>query len=380
MRSLGAVQPALPDAGHRRVGQGLSMVPETYDNPTRKVPLAMMLPFARSLLAGCAVLLVVACQPAETGAKTVADGGGAAREACDVSRRAELRSLRPELEAAALEAATASRGSGSPALWTMRDEDTTIHFLGTVHLLRPELDWMSPEIEAAIASADTVVFEADTTSPEAQRELMKFYTTQGFFSDGKQLTNFLSEGETAELKAALETVGLPIEALQPHRPWMAAVNISVTQMLDEGFDPEAGVEKVIERAALAHGARFAFLETVEQQLGGLAGLSYCEQVDFLMATVDGVGEGAGALDLLVDEWADGDVNGIGLLMANPEMLGSQPIYDVMMTDRNARWVPQITAMLEEPGTVLIAVGAGHLAGEESVITMLREKGYTVEGP
>ena len=340
----------------------------------------MKLPFARSLLAGCAALFLVACQPADTEAKATAEGGAPGAEACDVSRRAELRQVRPELEAAALEAARASRGSGAPALWTLRDEDTTIHFLGTVHLLRPELNWMSPEIEAAVAAADTIVFEADTTSPEAQRELMKFYTTQGFFTDGTQLTHFLSESETADLKAALETVGLPVEALLPHRPWMAAVNISVTQMLDEGFDPELGVEKVIERAALAHGAGFAFLETVEQQLGGLAGLSYCEQVDFLMATVDGIGEGAGALDLLVDEWADGDVHGIGVLMANPEMLGSQPIYDVMMTDRNARWVPQITAMLDAPGTVLVAVGAGHLAGKDSVIEMLRAEGYEVTGP
>lgn len=244
----------------------------------------------------------------------------------------------------------------------MRDEDTTIHLLGTVHLLRPELEWMTPEIEMAIASADTIVFEADTTSPDAQRELMKFYTTQGFFTDGTQLTSMLSEVETQELTVALETIGLPIEALLPYQPWMAAVNMSVKQMLDEGFDPEAGVEKVIERSAMERGADFAFLETVEEQLGGLAGLGECEQVDFLMATVDGLGEGTATLDLLVDEWADGDVTGLGLMMANPEMLGSQPIYDAMMTDRNTRWVPKITAMLEQPGTILVAVGAGHLAG------------------
>lgn len=334
----------------------------------------MKLPIAHTLLASCAVLILGGCQPSSPGEAVVA------AEACDTTGRAELRAARPELETAALEAARASRGSGAPAMWTMSDEDTTIYLLGTVHLLRPELDWQTPQIEAAIASADTVVFEADITSPEAQRELMKFYTTQGFFTDGGQLTNFLSDSETAELEAALEKVGLPIEALLPHRPWMAAVNISVKQMLDEGFDPEAGVEQVIERAARAHGADFAFLETVEEQLGGLAGLGYCEQVDFLMATVDGIGEGAGALDLLIDEWADGDVTGLGLMMANPEMLGSQPIYDVMLTDRNERWVPQITAMLGEPGTFLVAVGAGHLAGEDSVIKMLRDEGYTVEGP
>ncbi len=347
---------------------------------TRKALLTMKLPFAPILLASCALAILGACGPTVTEEKA-ADVGSAALEApCDDARRAALRTARPDLEAAALEAATASRGGGSPALWTMRDEDTTIYFLGTVHLLRPELEWQTPEIEAAIAAADTVVFEADTTSPEAQRELMKFYTTQGFFTDGTQLTSLLSDAETAELQAALEKVGLPIEALLPHRPWMAAVNISVKQMLDEGFDPEAGVEQVIEKAALEHGANFVFLETVEQQLGGLAGLSHCEQVDFLMATVDGIGEGAGALDLLVNEWVDGDVTGIGLMMANPEMLGSQPIYDVMMTDRNERWVPQITALLDQPGTILIAAGAGHFAGEDSVIKMLRDEGYTVEGP
>ena len=342
--------------------------------------MTMKLSFAQSLLAGCAVFLLAACQPTETADITPESKAAPTSAGCDLARRAELRSARPELEAAALEAATASRGSGAPALWTMQDEDTTIHLLGTVHLLRPGLEWQSPEIEAAISSADKVVFEADTSSPDAQRELMKFYTTQGFYTDGTQLTAMLSETETAELEAALEKVGLPIEALLPHRPWMAAVNISVKQMLDEGFDPEAGVEQVIEREALEQGADFAYLETVEQQLGGLAGLSNCDQVDFLMATVDGIGEGAEALDLLVEEWVDGDVTGLGLMMANPEMLGSQPIYDVMMTDRNVRWVPQITAMLDEPGTILIAVGAGHLAGEDSVIKMLRDEGYTVEGP
>ncbi|KCZ95385.1 GumN family protein [Hyphomonas hirschiana VP5] len=340
----------------------------------------MKLPFADTLLASCALIFLVGCQPSNIDEAPAEASPAVAGEACDAARRAEMRTVRPGLEAAALEAARASRGDGAPALWTLRDDDTTINFLGTVHLLRPELEWQTPEIEAAIAGADTVVFEADTTSPEAQRELMKFYTTQGFFTDGTQLTSLLSDAETAELEGALESVGLPIEALLPHRPWMAAVNISVKQMLDEGFDPEAGVEQVIERAAVAQGADFAYLETVQQQLGGLAGLSHCEQVDFLMATVDGIGEGAGALDLLVDEWADGDVTGLGLMMANPEMLGSQPIYDVMMTDRNERWVPQITAMLDQPGTILIAVGAGHLAGEDSVIKMLRDEGYTVEGP
>lgn len=334
-----------------------------------------------SVLAGCAMFVLSACQP--EAADTPVDLAGPTAEmgiSCGPERRAEMREQRETLEEAALAAARESRGQGSPALWKLSDEDTTIYLLGTVHLLRPEMEWMSPEIEAAILQSDTVVFEADTTSPQAQRDIMQFSVAEGLYNDGTQLTNSLTADEIAELKEGLEIVGLPVEALQPQKPWFAAINISVKQMVDGGFDPESGVEKVIERQAMAQGAGFAYLETIDQQLGGLARLDTCEQVDFLLMTADSLETGTEALDLLIEEWLDGDVHGLGVLMANPDMLGSQAIYDVMMTERNARWVPQITAMLDDPGTKLIAVGAAHLAGEDSVITMLRNEGYTVEGP
>lgn len=332
--------------------------------------------FVHSVLALSVAALLGAC-----GAETPPDPSEMTAEAgCDPSQRIEWRNGRQALEATALDAALESRGGGSPAMWTLSDEDTTLYILGTVHLLRPELNWKSEEIEAAIASADKIVFEADTASLDAQRELIRFYTREGVFTDGTQLTSLLTAAEQAELAEALQTIEWPIEAVKPMRPWRAAVDISVKAMMDEGFDPNSGVEKVIERAAMERGAEFAFLETVEQQLGGLAGLDICEQVNFLMVTADSLGDGSATLDLLVEEWADGDVNGIGLMMANPEMIGSQAIYDVMITERNRLWVPQITAMLDEPGTVLIAVGAGHLAGEHSVVKLLRDEGYTVEGP
>lgn len=87
------------------------------------------------------------------------------------------------------------------------------------------------------------------------------------------------------------------------------------------------------------------------------------------------------LDQLVAEWADGDVAGIGVMVASPEGVGySREAYDALLVNRNARWIPKIEAMLDSPGTVFIAVGAGHLAGPDSVIEMLRTEGYEVDGP
>jgi len=300
-----------------------------------------------------------------------------------VSPEDKLAAHKAEQEAlydAAIAAAEASRGAGEPAVWTLADEDTTIRIMGTVHFLRPDLDWQTDAINTALREADTLVFEADVSSPEAASEMINFVSSKAIFTDGRQLTSLLDKTQTAELKEALDYLGFPLDAMQTFRPWYAAVTLSVLQMQKDGFDPTAGVEQVLEKEGKAAGKSFAYLETVEQQLGRFADLPDDEQVDFLIGSAESIEEGSEMLDVLVSEWQDGDVNGLGLLMSNPEMMGSEAIYDALLKARNEDWVPKIEAMLDEPGTVLIAVGAGHLAGKDSVIQLLRADGYEVAGP
>ena len=280
----------------------------------------------------------------------------------------------------ALAQAQASRGAGEPALWTLSDEDTTLHIFGTVHLLRPGLDWRSDALDAALTDADTIVFEADVTSQAAASEMMKFISTEGMLGGGQQLSNLLSDLEKAELQKALDHVGLPLGAIEPMKPWWAAVNLSVLQIQSEGYDPNSGVEMVIGAEAREADKSFEYLETIDEQLGRLANMPTDVQVDFLISSAESIEEGGEVLDTLVSEWVDGDVNGIGLLMSNPDMMGSDEVYDALLKARNEIWVGKIEAMLDEPGTSLIAVGAGHLAGDDSVIKLLEAKGYEVEGP
>jgi uncharacterized protein len=338
---------------------------------TRLIPAAL----------AASALLVGACEQQDAGATAPVEAAEATAAACERSADpAGLAATLAEAEARAVAAAKASRGAGKPAIWTLKDEDTTLYFLGTVHLLRPDLEWRSAEIDAAIAAADTIVLEVDTTSPEAGREMMKFVGAQGMFTDGTQLSSLLTEEETAQLTVALESLELPIDAIQPMRPWYAAINISVMQLMRDGFNPASGVETTIEAEAKEHGAAFDYLETVDQQLGEFARLDNCAQVEFLMATANALNQGTEMLDLLVSEWVDGDAAGLGALLASPEAFGSDAAYTALLTNRNARWTPLVAGMLDEPGTRLIAVGAGHLVGDDSVIAMLRAQGFEVSGP
>jgi hypothetical protein len=232
-----------------------------------------------------------------------------------------------------------------------------------------------------LTDADKIVFEVDMNSEAAQRSIMTDFLARGMFQDGRTLKGVLADDDEAVISAAFDSVGVPIDAMNTFEPWMASVNLGVMKLVADGYDPESGVESVIEAEALAAGKSFGFLETISQQADAFDLLNEDDQISMLYESALMLDESPQMLDLLVSEWADGDIEGIASLVASPDGVGfSGPVYESLLVNRNRNWVPQIEAMLDEPGSILIAVGAGHLAGPDSVITMLRDKGYEIEGP
>ena len=319
---------------------------------------------SRLLLAGSAVLALSlsACQ-----AKTDA----AAPMAGDMSKEELVAMMQ-----GAMADAKATKGSGTPAMWTFSDEDTTVNIMGTVHLLKPDVVWKSPAITDALAKADTLVLEADVASPESQAGLQKLVMEYGIFSDGETLSTVLEEDDKAAVSAALEANGIPMQAMDTMKPWMVSLQLGMMQIMQAGYDPQSGVETKL--MAEAGDKKLSYLESVETQIKTLGGAPIDEQVQGLMATLGTLDLGEEYLDTLVAEWADGDVKGIGAMMSNPAIFGTQDAYDALLTTRNKNWIPGIKALLDEPGNKLVAVGAGHLAGPDSVIGMLRDEGIKVK--
>ena len=317
------------------------------------------------------VLSVSACG----GGSTVSDGAASA---------SQERPSKEELLVGfndSLAEAQQSQGPGAPAMWRLADEDTTIHLFGTVHLLRPELEWRTDAFDQAVAAADRIVFEVDMKSAEAQRAIATDFLQRGMFDDGRTLKEVLDADDEAVISAAFDSLGVPIDAMNTFEPWMASVNLGVMKLVNDGYDPNSGVESVIEAEATEAGKAFGYLEEISQQTDAFDLLPEDEQISMLYETALLLDESPRMLDLLVDEWADGDIEGIANLVANPDGYGfTDAAYQAVLVKRNEAWVPQIEAMLDQPGSVFIAVGAGHLAGPDSVVTMLRDKGYEVEGP
>ena len=257
-----------------------------------------------------------------------------------------------------------------PALWRVSDADTTIYLFGTVHALPQASNWYDGRIERAFASADELVTEIDVSSAAGSAEALQ---TASLLPEGQSLRALMKDDDREQYEAALVGLGLPVEALDRYEPWFAAVTLSLLPLLRSGYDTQSGVELSLSGRA-GEKSRGA-LETIEQQVALFDTLPQEAQLAYLDETVEKLDQAASTLDAMVAEWVEGDAIALAALL-NAEM-ADPVLYERLLTARNANWAGWIENRLQQPGTVFIAVGAGHLAGAGSVQDQLRRRGVKV---
>ncbi len=264
-----------------------------------------------------------------------------------------------------------------PALWLVKDADTNIYLFGTVHVLKPEMKWQTPAFTRAFSASEVLYQEADV-SESVQQKLAALLPSIAFYADGRTLMDVLNDDDEKEVMEAAEIVGLPPEALTRMKPWFAAIALSQMQMIKTGYRAESGVDPVLTKKANTVGKPIRHFETAEQQLRMLASLPEDSQIQFLVAGSEAIEETPDLLDDLVEDWAEGDVAGIADLMSDEEAVGGRILLERILIDRNQNWAEEIDELMErEPGTFMIAIGAAHLAGEDSVVDLLRKQGKQV---
>lgn len=270
------------------------------------------------------------------------------------------------------DAATTTSAAAKPALWKVADEDTTIYLFGTVHILPKGINWAGPAITGALAESDQLITEIPTGA-EAEAAMQQMALAKGMLPQGSTLRAMLTDEQKAKYEAALGTLGVPPAAFDPFKPWMAGLTLTVLPLMQQGYSPDAGVETELGKLAGPDKPRGA-LETVEFQLGIFDGMAQDAQIEFLLSAADTVDEVKPMLDAMVAEWAEGDADGLAEIM-NRE-LGDPAVAEALLYSRNGNWAEWIDTRLDTPGTVFVAVGAGHLAGQRSVQDLLAQRGIT----
>lgn len=260
-----------------------------------------------------------------------------------------------------------------PPMWVVSDADSEITLYPTLHMLPKELEWKSEELSRRLTEAEEVWFEimpGSESDPALQKSVMRLG-----MAPGSSLSKNLNPDEIVKLKAAITPLNIPFQAIDQMRPWMASTFMSVGALTAGGFNPNSGVEKHI--AAMTEGKNIRALETAEEQMRFLASIPEDIQMEMLKEGLADIDQSVDVLKEIAADWAQGDVDDLEDELID-EMKSDMPVvYDIMFTKRNENWVKQIEKEMKGSGTDFIAVGAGHLVGDESVPAMLKAKGYTV---
>lgn len=263
------------------------------------------------------------------------------------------------------------------ARWVVRDEDSTMVLFGTFHILPDGIDWRTDGFDEALSDAGEVWFEVLPSELGNQAKVQGLAQQYGLSPD-QPLSQRLDEETYGRLEAKASELGLPIEAIDPMRPWLAAVTIQVLDMVRDGFNPEAGAESVL--AAEVPDEKERALETIEQQFGFFANLPEDVETDFLVSVLEEIESGTEEMRELAEDWADGDLSAIEDALTEDIREVSEELYQALLVRRNEAWVDTLVQELEGSGNDFVAVGAGHLVGEEGVPALLAARGYDVEGP
>jgi uncharacterized protein YbaP (TraB family) len=273
-------------------------------------------------------------------------------------------------------AAPAEAREARPAMWKVSDRDTEIYLFGTVHLLPPGIQWRTSKFDKATKAADSLVIETiiDEKNPQPfVAELIRLSIRPGL----PPILDRVSPAKRERLRAVIAKSGVPEAALNNTETWAAAFQLLQLQFKELGVSGTDGVELALRNTFAAAGKPVQQLETNSQQLGFFDTLPEAAQRELLEGAIEEPARAKQQFDAMVAAWMAGDVDAIGRTF-NSEFQASPELKEALLVRRNANWSYWLHSRMGQPGKVLVAVGAGHLAGSDSVVEMLKKRGLKVQ--
>jgi Uncharacterized protein conserved in bacteria len=264
--------------------------------------------------------------------------------------------------------------TSKPALWKLADHDTTIWLFGSVHVLSPDIRWFEGPVAKAFAKSDALVVETELSADASTSRLM---LERAFDRNGKPLRGELSPKQRAVYDKRLTEYGLNPVTFDQFKPWFAATSLTAIAYRKLGYSSENGVEMTLFAEAKKTAKPIIPLESVGEQVALLDSFARPVQLKMLSVTLDELEEDNEHATALIDAWRKGDE----IALANEMNDGIDDLPElrtVLLDQRNDRFADWIAKRMAQPGTVFVAVGAGHFGGKHNVRELLEAKGFKIK--
>ena len=265
-------------------------------------------------------------------------------------------------------------------VFKVSDGDDYVYIGGTIHLLSAD-DYPLPEsFDRAFNDAQQVFFEVDGSQlqlPETQVEMAGILT----FQDGRTIDQVLDKEVYELLVTALAERNLPIAAFSSLTPAGISLTLTVFELQRLGLgNPANGVDHFFQLKTMQDASKeLGFLETIEEQIQFIGELNNVDPNRLIRSSLEDLSALQQSWNGGLEAWRKGNLEGMVTKLGVDDMEVEFPsIYKALLTNRNQHWITQIEPMFATPDIEFVLVGAMHLVGSDSVITLLRDLGYQVE--
>ncbi|MBI5915624.1 MAG: TraB/GumN family protein [Bacteroidetes bacterium] len=252
---------------------------------------------------------------------------------------------------------------------------TASYLYGTIHIIGKDDFFLTDSTRSAIDRAKLVTFEInmeDMMNLPAQMSLMM----KSFMTNGQSLSTLLSKEDYELVKAHFDKMGLPLFLFEKMKPMFLTVLADADMSGGLGGDGDmVSYEMKIMEIAEQQKKKMGGLETAEYQMSMFDSIPYEDQAKMLVESIKSTNSGDEQFDQMVELYKKQDIVGMVSMMGEDEGIGNYE--DLLLVTRNKNWIPVMGEMMQvQPA--FFAVGAGHLGGENGVVSLLRKEGYTVE--
>lgn len=251
-----------------------------------------------------------------------------------------------------------------------------VYLCGTIHILRAEDYPLASAYDTAYADASRLVFELPPGSSGGTQMITRMQELAAL-PKGESLDKVAGAKLADAVAEWAARHGMPADALHRWQPWFVALMITAIEYRELGAEPDKGADQYFEDRARRDKKPGEGLETVEFQLGLFARLSVDQQIDMLKQTLAEAKTLPAEYKKMIAAWQAGDLETLREMLYR-EAAQYPKLMDLFLHERNRTWLVTVEEMLRKGERVMVLVGAGHLAGPQGLIELLKAKGYTVE--
>jgi uncharacterized protein len=269
-----------------------------------------------------------------------------------------------------------AEGNKRACLWKLKSEKNTVYILGSIHLLKKDAYPLAQTLERAFDDSQAVVLEI---APDAmtQERVQKLFLSKGLYGDKESLKGNVTEATYEFVRKRTEELGLDIERFNRFKPWLLGLTLAVVKLQKLGLDPEYGIDKYFFDKAKKAGKEVISLETAEYQIDLFDGMSASLEEELLLQTLRDLDVMEKEIDRIVAAWASRDTATLETTLL--KSLREYPeVYNKLLKERNKNWLPIIERLIGQEKNYLVVVGVGHLIGADSLISLLKGKGYSLD--